>query len=127
MALKLLGQILTDLSVDPSHIQICNKLGWKQIPLAPGQTKQSFETNAWVNLTHDAVMEISYQSMMDCYAQGNELLGGVYKASVVALHDPDEYLNLVTSDEDLLKRKLDILVIRCEIGKWNAKILHEYS
>src|SRR5690606_4822220 len=39
----------------------------------------------------DAVQRISYEGIMDCYDQGNSLLGN-YHAQWVSVHDPDEYL-----------------------------------
>ena len=43
-----------------------------------------------MDLKHDAVQDISYQGILDCYEQGNTLLGK-YQARLVSVHDPDEY------------------------------------
>ncbi|MBC7565906.1 MAG: hypothetical protein H7223_02975 [Pedobacter sp.] len=45
---------------------------------------------------------------MECYEQGNELLGG-YDAKYVSVHDPDEYLAIANSLTDKDKRYKDIL------------------
>eukprot|EP00935_MAST-01C_sp_MAST-1C-sp1_P002507 g2507.t1 len=48
------------------------------------------------------------QGILDCYEQGNQLLGN-YEAKVVSVHDPDEYLNAASDDADLAKRKEDVI------------------
>jgi D-threo-aldose 1-dehydrogenase len=100
------------LKKQPSHffvfeqVLISNKLAWKRVPLTTPEP--TFEPGAWVNLKHDAIQDISYQGILDCYEQGNELLGN-YEAKVVSVHDPDEYLAAATDDTDLAKRKDDVL------------------
>ena len=46
--------------------------------------------------------------MMDCYEEGNALLGK-YEAKVVSVHDPDEYLAAATDDANRARREGDIL------------------
>ena len=45
----------------------------------------------WKDLKHDAVQKISYDGIMECFRQGNELLNG-YIPQMVSVHDPDEYI-----------------------------------
>lgn len=106
LALESLAQALKQLNISPDEVKISNKLGWKRIALtAPEPT---FEPDVWKNLKHDAVQTISYQGILDCYHQGNELLGD-YQSRIVSVHDPDEYIANATDKNDLAKRKQDIL------------------
>ena len=106
LALESLAQALSSLGVMPDDVKISNKLGWKRVPLI--SPEPTFEPGAWINLKHDAVQDISYQGILDCYHQGNELLGE-YEAKVVSIHDPDEYLAGAKDDGDLADRKQNIL------------------
>ncbi|AWB68232.1 L-fucose dehydrogenase [Saccharobesus litoralis] len=106
LALESLAAGLKALNVAPDQVKISNKLGWKRVPLTTDEP--TFEPGAWINLKHDAVQDISYQGILDCYEQGNELLGE-YQAQIVSVHDPDEYLAAATDDADLAKRKQDVL------------------
>ena len=90
LALETLGQILNDLQVPPENILISNKLGWERVPLTASGVP-TFESDIWINLHHDASQSIGYDGILRCYHQGNELLGGQYTASLVSVHDPDEY------------------------------------
>ena len=106
LALESLAAGLKVLNVPPDAVKISNKLGWKRVPLTTDEP--TFEPGAWKNLKHDAVQNISYQGILDCYQQGNDLLGD-YEAKIVSIHDPDEYLASAESEADLVKRKQDIL------------------
>ncbi len=106
LALQSLGNSLKTLGIHPDAVKISNKLGWQQVPLTTPEP--TFEPGAWVNLQHDAVQNISYSGILDCYAQGNELLGD-YKSQMVSVHDPDEYLNAATNDDERNTRKQNIL------------------
>lgn len=106
LALESLATGLKALNVAPDAVKISNKLGWKRVPLTTQEP--TFEPGAWVNLEHDAVQDISYQGILDCYQQGNDLLGD-YEAKIVSIHDPDEYLASAEDEADLIKRKQDIL------------------
>ena len=106
LALECLGQSLKELGISPSAVQISNKLGWKRVPLT--SPEPTFEPGAWVNLKHDAIQTISYDGIMECYHQGNELLGD-YPARFVSIHDPDEYLAAAASAQDRAKRLNEIL------------------
>jgi D-threo-aldose 1-dehydrogenase len=90
LALEELGAILTELGISPQEVAISNKLGWKRVPL---QTSgPTFELDIWVGITNDAVQVISHDGITDCFNQGNELLGGTFRTSIVSMHDPDEYI-----------------------------------
>lgn len=89
LALECLGTALHNLQVPPDQVIISNKLGWLRVPLA--HDEPTFEPGVWKNLQYDAVQCISYDGILECYEQGNELLGN-YHAGFVSVHDPDEYL-----------------------------------
>lgn len=91
LALEKLGRILRDLDADRSIIRISNKLGWRRVPLQTNEP--SFEPGVWVNVKHDAVLDISYAGMWRCWQEGNDLLGDGFAADFVSVHDPDEYIN----------------------------------
>jgi D-threo-aldose 1-dehydrogenase len=91
LALEMLGTCLKKLNVGPDDVIISNKLGWVQTPLTTPEP--TFEKGVWQNLKHDAVQKISYDGIIECWEQGNELLGGNYKPQLVSVHDPDEYIN----------------------------------
>ena len=95
LALENIGRCLKELKVDPANITISNKLGWKRVPLI--SEEPTFEKGAWFGMEHDAVQSISYEGILECYHQGNELLGD-YKAQLLSVHDPDEYLNTAETD-----------------------------
>ncbi|NQZ56154.1 MAG: aldo/keto reductase [Lentisphaeraceae bacterium] len=106
LALESLAQCLEELNVPADKVLISNKLAWKRVPLTTPEP--TFEPGAWINLKNDAVQDISYQGILDCYEQGNELLGK-YEAKIVSVHDPDEYLSIATDEADLARRKEDLL------------------
>jgi D-threo-aldose 1-dehydrogenase len=106
LALESLGQCLKKLNVHPKDVLISNKLGWLRTELkAPEPT---FEPGVWHDLKYDAIQKISYDGILECYKQGNELLGD-YETQFVSVHDPDEYLAAATDDADDYKRYQDIL------------------
>lgn len=104
LALETLGKILTDLQISSERVQISNKLGWRRRSFILGQTEPTFEKGIWINLEYDAVLDISYEGIMRAYREGNELLGNYYKATLVSIHDPDEYLQCARDETDLLDR-----------------------
>jgi len=106
LALESLAAGLKALNVAPDAVKISNKLGWKRVELTTSEP--TFEPGAWINLKYDAVQDISYQGILECYQQGNDLLGD-YEAKIVSIHDPDEYLASAENEADLAKRKQDIL------------------
>jgi D-threo-aldose 1-dehydrogenase len=106
LSLEVLGQCLTALAVDPEDVIISNKLGWFRTALSGPEP--TFEKGVWVDIQHDAVQKISYEGMLQCFDQGNGLLGN-YSAQLVSVHDPDEYLLKAISGADEEKRYKDIL------------------
>lgn len=106
LALEVLGKYLTELNVAPDEVIISNKLGWYRTELKTPEP--TFEKDVWIGLKHDAVQMISYDGMIACFEQGNELLSG-YIPQMVSVHDPDEYLAAAENPEDEAKRYKDIL------------------
>lgn len=106
LALENIGRLLKQLNVDPSSVLISNKLGWKRVPLtAPEPT---FDQGLWIDCHHDVVARISYDGILECYEQGDELLGD-YDAQLLSVHDPDEYIAAATSCDDAQHRYLNVL------------------
>ena len=106
LSLEVLGQCLADLNVDPDKVIINNKLGWYQTELTTPEP--TFEKGIWIDMKNDAVQKISYQGIIDCFEQGNELLGK-YNSDMVSVHDPDEYLAAAKDEMDAKRRYEDIL------------------
>ena len=106
LALEVLGKCLSDLNVDPDKVLISNKLAWYQVPLTTPEP--TFEKGVWVDLKNDAVQKISYDGILECFEQGNNLLGK-YHSQMASVHDPDEYLAAATDSVDEQKRYNDIL------------------
>lgn len=89
LALEMLGVALKETAADLSAVIISNKLGWYRTELKTPEP--TFEPGVWKDLQHDAVQRISYNGIIECFEQGNELLGGIIP-QMVSVHDPDEYL-----------------------------------
>jgi D-threo-aldose 1-dehydrogenase len=106
LALESLAQCLEELNINPADVLISNKLGWLRTELTTPEP--TFEPGVWKDLKFDAVQKISYSGILECYEQGNTLLGN-YPAQLVSVHDPDEYLNAATDKTDASKRYKDIL------------------
>lgn len=102
LALEMIGKTLNDLDVDPSEVMISNKLGWKRVPLKNG--KPTFEPSAWMGIENDAEQDISYDGILECFEQGNELLGGRYSTDIVSVHDPDEFIAQAKDSADRSRR-----------------------
>ncbi len=106
LALETLGRCLKQLNIPPEEVIISNKLGWIRTEL---KTKEpTFEPGIWRNLKHDAVQKISYDGIIECFEQGNELLNG-YTPQLVSVHDPDEYIALAKDEKDAYSLYNDIL------------------
>ncbi|HSC55018.1 MAG TPA: aldo/keto reductase [Phnomibacter sp.] len=106
LSLEVLGKCLQELNISPDKVLISNKLAWYRVPLTTPEP--TFEPGVWKGLEYDAVQKISYEGILECYEQGNSLLGN-FKAQVVSVHDPDEYLATATSKEEEAKLYADIL------------------
>lgn len=115
LSLEVIGRNLRTLGIPPEDVLISNKLGWYRIPLKGDEP--TFEPGAWMGLEYDAEQRISYAGILACWEQGAALLGEPYRADLLSVHDPDEYLAAATSDEDRQQRITDI----CEA----YKALHE--
>lgn len=89
LALESLGNALNALQVPKDQVVVSNKLGWVRSPLIGDEPQ--FEKGVWRDLKHDAVQKISYNGILECFEEGNELLQG-YSTQLASVHDPDEYL-----------------------------------
>jgi D-threo-aldose 1-dehydrogenase len=98
LSLEVLGKCLRHLNIDPEDVIISNKLGWFRTELKTPEP--TFEQGVWFDLNHDAIQKISYNGIIECFNQGNELLGGTYKPQLVSVHDPDEYINQGINQEE---------------------------
>jgi D-threo-aldose 1-dehydrogenase len=107
LALEMLGKCLTQLKIKPEDVVISNKLAWIRMPLTTPEP--TFEQGVWFDLENDAVQDISYDGIIKCWEQGNELLGGIYKPQLLSVHDPDEYIIASIDEKDKEKRIQDIL------------------
>ncbi|MBC8034059.1 MAG: aldo/keto reductase [Chitinophagaceae bacterium] len=106
LALEVLGQCLKELNVKPEDVIISNKLAWYQTELKTPEP--TFERDIWKELKNDAVQKISYEGILECFHQGNELLGD-YNSGMASVHDPDEYLATAATPEEEDKLYSDIL------------------
>lgn len=106
LALESLGKCLRELNVKQENVLISNKLGWVRTELKTEEP--TFEPGVWKDLKHDAVQKISYDGIIECFEQGNELLNG-YTPQMVSVHDPDEYLATAKDDEHAEQLYEDIL------------------
>lgn len=107
LALEKLGEILGSLEVPAEDIIISNKLGWLRTPLTGPEPL--FEKGVWIDISHDARQNISYNGIVECMEQGNELLGGKYKPQMLSVHDPDEYLSAAGNSKEFDRRFGNIL------------------
>jgi D-threo-aldose 1-dehydrogenase len=106
LSLEVIGRELAALGKTEADVVISNKLGWRRIPLTTPEP--TFEPGAWVDIEHDAVQDISYDGILRCWEEGNALLGQ-YRAQLVSVHDPDEYLAAAVDAEDRKRRVNDIV------------------
>ena len=106
MSLEVIGRELAKLNVPADSVVISNKLAWRRAPLTASEP--TFEPGAWFGLKYDAVQDISYEGILRCWREGNDLLGD-YRAQLVSVHDPDEYL-AAARDQDERKSRMSDLV-----------------
>jgi D-threo-aldose 1-dehydrogenase len=102
LALEQLGNILTHLQIDPENVIISNKLGWLRTTLTTPEP--TFEKGVWIGISNDARQKISYEGILECWEQGNNLLGGTYRPQLVSVHDPDEYFDASKNNADFNMR-----------------------
>jgi D-threo-aldose 1-dehydrogenase len=107
LALEVIGRGLEELGVDPDDIVISNKLGWYRVALETPEP--TFEPGAWADLENDAIQTFSYEGIINCHRQGNDLLGGTDGAELVSVHDPDEYLFAADNESEREKRLQEVL------------------
>jgi D-threo-aldose 1-dehydrogenase len=106
LALEALGNSLQQLGISRERVVISNKLGWVRSPLVGKEPL--FEPGVWKGLRYDAVQQISYQGILRCFEEGNDLLQG-FIPQLVSVHDPDEYLAKAESPAEEEKLFEDIL------------------
>lgn len=97
MSLEMIGKCLKQLNVPPERVLISNKLGWKRVALSGPEP--TFDAGLWIDCTHDVVQRMSYDGIMECFEQGNEILGD-YNAQLLSIHDPDEYIAAAKSESE---------------------------
>jgi D-threo-aldose 1-dehydrogenase len=107
LALEKLGEILKKLEVAPEDIIISNKLAWLSAPLLTPEP--TFEKGVWIDIKNDARQNISYDGILECWEQGNALLGSSFKPQLVSVHDPDEFLGSAGSEKEFNKRYSSII------------------
>lgn len=107
LALEKIGEILAKLGRSPGDVIISNKLGWLRTPLLTPEP--SFEQGVWKDIKHDAIQKISFDGILECWEQGNHLLGGTFKPQLVSVHDPDEYLASAGTEKGFKQRLRDII------------------
>lgn len=123
LALEELGKCLSSLGIQKDQVLISNKLAWVRKPLTTAQPM--FEKGIWCNLKFDAEQKISYNGIIECYEQGNELLNG-YKVQFVSVHDPDEYLASALDEYDYKNKYNDILEAYRALNSLKQKGLVKY-
>ena len=96
LAFEAIGECLRACNVEQQNVIISNKLAWLRTELTTPEP--TFEPGVWKDLKHDAVQDISYDGIVRCFNQGNELLGS-YIPQMVSVHDPDEFMATATSEE----------------------------
>ncbi|MEM9411083.1 MAG: aldo/keto reductase, partial [Planctomycetota bacterium] len=106
LALEKIGETLSKLRVPRERVCISNKLGWRRVPLT--SPEPTFEPDVWMEIEHDAVQDISYDGILRCWEEGNQLLGD-YDTQLVSVHDPDVYLASATDQLDHQSRWNNIL------------------
>lgn len=106
LALEVLGESLHQLGISQDRVVISNKLGWVRSPLVG--TEPLFEPGVWKGLRYDAEQQISYNGIIRCFEEGNDLLQGIVP-QLVSVHDPDEYLAQANNPEEEEKLFEDIL------------------
>ncbi|MFO0921890.1 MAG: aldo/keto reductase [Pirellulales bacterium] len=106
LSLEVIGRELEAANVPEANVIISNKLAWRRVPLTTPEP--TFEPGAWIDIHHDARQDISYDGILRCWKEGNELLGN-YQASLLSVHDPDEYLAAASDASDRKRRFQDIV------------------
>jgi D-threo-aldose 1-dehydrogenase len=119
LALEVLGRALRELGVRPADVLISNKLGWLRVPLRASEP--TFEPGAWKALAHDAEQRIGREGILECWRQGNDLLGEGFRADLVSVHDPDEYLAAAEGAADRRRRFRRVLDAYGALGEIRSR------
>jgi D-threo-aldose 1-dehydrogenase len=106
LALEVLGKCLKKLNIPPENVIISNKLAWVRTELKTPEP--TFEPGVWKNIKHDAIQKISYDGIIECFEQGNKLLGN-YPSQLVSVHDPDEYIAKAKDQSHAIELYNDVL------------------
>lgn len=106
LALEILSKCLKELDLEDKNVIISNKLGWVRSPLTTDEP--TFEPGVWKDLKYDAVQKISYEGILECFEQGNNLLQGLIP-QMVSVHDADEYIATAKNEEEAAKLYKDVL------------------
>lgn len=107
LALEVLGRSLREAGASAAEVLISNKLAWRRTPLTGPEP--TFEPGAWVGIANDAVQDISHDGILRCWEEGDRLLGAPYRAGLVSVHDPDEYLAAASGPADRARRFDDVV------------------
>jgi D-threo-aldose 1-dehydrogenase len=119
LALERIGSALAELGVKPEAVVVSNKLGWRRVPLT--ESEPTFEPGIWAGLEHDAVQTISRDGVVDCWREGNALLGHGYRTALVSVHDPDEYLAAARDNDERRARYDHLLEAYQALGELKAR------
>jgi len=113
LALEMLGKIFEELNIASDDVIISNKLAWYRVPLTTDEP--TFEPGIWKNLKNDAIQKINHRGIIECWEQGNKLLGEKYSPKMVSVHDPDEYLNQAKTTKERERLLSDIVEAYCAL------------
>ncbi|MFZ4615555.1 MAG: aldo/keto reductase [Rectinemataceae bacterium] len=108
LALEELGHSLRAEAVAPGAVLVSNKLGWRRTPLLGAEP--TFEAGVWKELKHDAVQDISAEGILRCREEGDCLLGFPYRAELLSVHDPDEFIAAAGPDPAVRAARLEAVV-----------------
>ncbi|MBN2413437.1 aldo/keto reductase [candidate division KSB1 bacterium] len=107
LALEVIGRNLREMGIPANDVLISNKIGWLRTPLCTPEPM--FEPGVWKGLKFDAKQNIGYDGILECWEQGNDLLGREYKPAMLSVHDPDEYLAAAENEHQRQKWFRDII------------------
>jgi D-threo-aldose 1-dehydrogenase len=98
LALEMLGKCLESLGKTSNDVIISNKLGWYRTPLTTPEP--TFESGVWMDLKNDAIQKMGYNEIIECWEQGNNLIGKQFAPQLISVHDPDEYINTGKTEKE---------------------------
>jgi D-threo-aldose 1-dehydrogenase len=108
LALEELGHSLRAENVAPDAVLLSNKLGWRRAPLVGAEP--TFEAGVWKELKHDAVQDISEEGILRCREEGDRLLASPYRAELLSVHDPDEFISAAGPDPAARAARLEAVI-----------------